>query len=218
MIELNYFDCRGRVQPIRNYLNERDIPFIDNRVSIADSQDWAGKAQDASFCGNLGLLPALHKDGEVINETLVIAFEIEPSMSLQERMLISSTYDDVIVNVGLLIWADMAFPGLDLKATTKIMFTRMMHRFARYEQSEILDANGRFFTLAQHFLGESIDAARYAFGTNFEAVLQKCSRLHAFDLRYQELASRFARPIQFTGRPNEIEAVKAIRRATPNAS
>jgi len=210
MIELNYFDCRGRIQAIRNFLNQRDIPFVDNRVSVNDGfQEWSLKSQDQDFCGKLGLLPTLrlHKDAALISETLVMAFELEPNMSLDERMLISSVYDDVIENVGLLIWVDFAFPGADVKASMQIMFDRMMRLFNHHEHSSLLNDNGeRFFSLAQHFMGESLDSMRYVFGAAFEKALELRPRLNDFDKRYSEWLTRVKRPSQFTGRPNEPEA------------
>lgn len=209
MIELNYFDCRGRVQAIRNYLHERDIPFVDNRVSVKSPEEWALKSQDANLSGSLGLLPTarLAPQGPLVSETLVIAFELAPNMTLTERAMISSAYDDVIENVGLLLWADFACPGVDVKAMAAIMFQRMMKLFAHYENSPVLADNGeRFFSLAQHFVGEAIDAARYVFDEKFDAFLKDKARLSDFDNRYSEFRTRFARPSQFTGRPDEANS------------
>lgn len=209
---LNYFDCRGRAQPIRNYLHERGIAFVDNKISVNDGfQQWSVAAKDPALSGEFGMLPTLDLgDGTLVSEALVIALQLEKSMSLHEQMLVSSTYQDVIINLGMLIWADVAFPGCDFPSTAKGTYDRMMLRFRAYENSLKKLGNAEPFTLAHHFLGEGLDAAIYTFGPRFEGFLADFPNLSEFYSRYRRKFSMHPRPSQFTARPMEADVVKRI--------
>lgn len=149
--------------------------------------------------------------GPIIAESLVIAQELDNSMSLNDKMLISAVYQEVIQYIGLLIWADLAFPGVDRKSFAQGLFSRMTQRFSRFEQFFILKDDGLNFSMADHFLGEGIDAAIYAFGNKFVEFLSSCPKLSSFYENYHTKIREYCRPQQFTGRPQEANVVKELR-------
>ncbi|HLF12007.1 MAG TPA: hypothetical protein VJA26_12405 [Gammaproteobacteria bacterium] len=140
-ISLTYFDARGRAQYLRYYLHYRDVRYDDDRVPLsADFSAWLAIRGDRAIVGPFHKLPALHWDGRTIVETLVIhAFlhktlgdqaRLSEDENLRHAMLTSSLHVDVMLPIGTLIWAEVAYAGVDLSALTKRTVERLRSHLA----------------------------------------------------------------------------------------
>ena len=133
---LTYFDARGRAQHLRHYLHYRDVRYEDDRVPLsADFSAWLAIRGDRSIAGPFHKLPVLHWDGRIIVETLMIHAFLHKALGDQARlsedenlrhgMLTSSLHVDVMLPIGTLIWAEVAYAGVDLSALTKRTVERL---------------------------------------------------------------------------------------------
>ena len=129
-ITLRYFDARGRAQFLRYYLEYRGIPFDDDRVPLSSNfSAWLAIRDDRSIAGPFHKLPVLHWGDRLIAETLVIrsflhealgdAAKLSDEDNARDAMLASSIYGELMLPMGLLIWADLLYEGVDLSALAK---------------------------------------------------------------------------------------------------
>jgi hypothetical protein len=230
-IVLRYFDCRGRAQFVRHYLACREIEHTDERVALSPTfEAWQAIRSDRSVAGPFHKLPVLHWGDSRIAETPVIhaflhrAIGDEALLSedenLRHAMLFSSLYNDVMMPMGILIWADLTFRGLDLEAYSKAVLARMRGHFGSLDRT--VDewqwhrgATKRPVMLADCLLWEELDVAQHVFGEHL--------RLHEFaalSRLYHEAPGRAvferliaARPASVTGRglTGEAETLAKIR-------
>lgn len=121
-LRLRYFDCRGRVGALRQFLRHKKIAFDDDRVPRqAVASAWQQQKRHLEFGGPFAKLPVLWADDWPIAETLAIQHFVDrktrPSLLLSAGLahasLQSHLYQDVLVNLGLLVWGNLAFPGVD---------------------------------------------------------------------------------------------------------
>lgn len=229
-ITLRYFDARGRAQFVRYYLRIREFPFTDERVPIADGMAaWRSLRGDRGKTGPFQKLPVLHWGNRLIAETLMIgaflhealgdARQLSDDDNLRQGML-TSTLCDVMASLAQSIYADIAYPGADLKATSARSLERLKSHLTSIDQALhdwqwLARSKKRPAMLADCLLWEEIDAAATVFGPHLS--LGEFPTLAAF---YEEFVGRErctqllkenACPI--TARPQESDAIAAIQAA-----
>ena len=226
---LRYFAARGRAQFLRYYFRIRDIPFVDEEVELsADFAAWTAIRGDRTKSGPFQKLPVLHCEGQQIAETPVIATfvhehfgdarSLSASENLQHAMLASCLYVDVMMPIGMLIWADLAFVGVDVSAAAKRTLERMnahLHNIERtlIEWQWFARADKRPTTVADCLLWDQLMTATQVFGKHLK--LSDHETLSGFfgefPARAQCLKMLQTHPCQITGLPGEPEALAAIR-------
>ena len=189
-VVVRYFDCRGRVQFIRHYLSARELEHIDDRVPLSDTfEEWAAMRDDRARVGPFHKLPVMHCGDRTIAETLVIRDFLHRAsgderllseeQNLRHSMLTSSLYNDVMMPLGILIWAKLAMPGVDVAAYAKQTLARVRGHLGSLEKTlEEWDwaeaARARPIMLADCLLWEELDVAQHVFGEH--------ARLHELPL------------------------------------
>jgi hypothetical protein len=229
-ITLRYFDARGRAQFVRYYLRIREFPFTDERVPIADGMAaWRSLRGDRGKTGPFQKLPVLHWGNRLIAETLMIgaflhealgdARQLSDDDNLRQGML-TSTLCDVMAGLAQLIYADIAYPGVDLKATSARSLERLKLHLASIDQALhdwqwLARSKKRPPTLADCMLWEELDAATTVLGPHLG--LGEFASLGAF---YEEFAGRERclqllreNPCPITACPQEGDAIAAIQAA-----
>jgi glutathione S-transferase len=227
-ITLRYFAARGRAQFLRYYLRARGVPFSDERVPLsADFAAWGAMRDDRSRTGPFHKLPVLVFDGRLVAETLPIAAFLHTMLGdeatltaddrVQHEMLLSSLYTDVTMQIGTLLWAEVLFPGADLRAVSKRTLDQLRQRLAAIERTlgewQWLErTRSRPVMLADCLLWEALDIAKHVFGARLESsspILGRC---------YEDFAARAVcealkgeQPSPITGRPAEADAIAKIQ-------
>jgi glutathione S-transferase len=179
-VVVRYFDCRGRVQFIRHYLRARALEHTDDRVPLSEGfEAWAAMRGDRSRAGPFHKLPILHCGDRLIAETLVIRDFLhrvsgdEGLLSEEENarhsMLSSSLYNDIMMPLGILIWAKLSIPGVDVAAFARQTLARVRGHLASLDKT--LDewswhesAAKRPSMLADCLLWEELDVAQLVLG------------------------------------------------------
>jgi hypothetical protein len=228
-IVLRYFDARGRAQFLRYFLRARGIPYTDDRVPLsADFAPWAAIRNDRSIVGPFHKLPVLRWGERMIAETLVIqsflhrALGDEAALSEQDNlrhaMLVSSLYNDVMLPVGILLWAEVMFAGADMKAVATRTAERLrMHLLALERTLEewhwLERGRERPVLTGDCLLWEELSVLQHVFGKH--AGLEAAPGLARF---HREFAAREiceqvlgAEPCPVTARPGELEAIVEIQ-------
>jgi len=201
-ITLRYFAARGRAQFLRYFLRARQVPFTDERVALtADFAAWRAIRDDRSIAGPFHKLPVLIFDGRLVAETLPIAEFLHGALgdparlstddNLCHKMLLSSVYQDVMMPIGTLLWAEAVYPGVDFGALAKRTLERMQQQLKGLEQT-LLEwqwlerARSRPVMVADCMLWEELDVAQRALGP-------------ALNLQAQPLLARFHRDFAARG-------------------
>jgi glutathione S-transferase len=228
---LRYFAARGRAQFLRYYFRVRNIDFIDEEVALsADFAAWAPIRGDRALSGPFHKLPVLHCDGQLIAETPVIATfvhrrfgdeqRLSPAVNLQHSMLLSSLFIDVLTPIGLLIWLDAAYVGVDVPAAAKRSLERVnaqMHNIERtlIEWQWFAHMGDRPIMVADCLLWEELSVLQHVFGPHVP--LGSWPELARF---YAEFAGRAVcerelatKPRPVTGRPEEPAAIAKLQQA-----
>jgi glutathione S-transferase len=179
-VVVRYFDCRGRAQFVRHYLRARELEHTDDRVPLSEGfEAWVAMRGDRARVGPFHKLPVLHCGDRTIAETLVIrdflhrASGDESLLSEEQNarhsMPISSLYNDVMLPLGILIWAKFSMPGIDVGAYAKQTLARVRGHLGSLEKT--LDEWGwregaakRPVMLADCLLWEELDVAQHVFG------------------------------------------------------
>jgi hypothetical protein len=229
-ITLRYFDTRGRAQFVRYYLRLRDFPFTDERIPTTDGMAaWRSLRGDRGKTGPFQKLPVLHWGNRLIAETLMIAAFLHEALgdarqlsdddNLRQGML-TSALCDVMASTAQLIYADIAYPGVDLKPTAARSLERLKLHLGSIDQALhdwqwLPRSTKRPPTLADCLLWEELDVAHTVFGEHL--ALGELGSLAAFYAEFagrercQQLLRENACPI--TARPQEAEAIAAIQAA-----
>jgi glutathione S-transferase len=225
---LRYFAARGRAQFLRYYLRIREIAFTDEEVELSpDFAAWAAIRGDRSVSGPFQRLPVLHCDGHLIAETPVIAAfvhrrfgderSLSASQNLQHAMLLSSLYSDVMMPVGILIWADIALVGVDVAALAKRTLERMNALFHNLERTLIewqwfAQTAQRPVTVADCLLWEELSVAQHVFGAHMPlGSWPELARFHAEFAGLGVCERELAKPRPVTGRPGEPEVIAKLQ-------
>lgn len=230
-VTLRYFDCRGRAQHLRYFLRYRNIPFTDERVPLgADFSAWAQLKPDRARSGYFQKLPVLHWGDELVVETSVIHRwlhrqlkddqRLSPQENLRHEMLASSCFGDLLLPVGMLIWAELAYPGADISKIAPLSLGRVRGHLAILEQTLAEwdwweQSKTREQMVTDCLLWNVLSVALDTFGTGLQ--LESCPRLYEFH-RHCSGQSLFTamlaeQPCQITGRPGEAEAILRIQAA-----
>ena len=227
-VTLRYFAARGRAQFIRYYLRARGVRFTDERVPLsADFSAWTAMRDDRSRTGPFQKLPVLVFDGQLVAETLPIATFLhaalgdEALLTAEERghheMLLSTLYVDVTMAVGTLLWAEVVYPGADMRAVAKRTFDRLRQHLATVERTlaewEWRErSRARPVMLADCLLWESLDVATHVFGARLELPSPILSGWHdGFAARAACEALKDENACPITARPGEAEAILKIQ-------
>jgi hypothetical protein len=233
---LRYFAARGRAQFLRYYFQAREIPFVDEEVALsADFAAWAPIRSDRALSGPFQKLPVLHCDGHLIAEMPVLAAyvhrrfgdeqRLSPAENLQHAMLLSSLFGDVMTPIGLLIWLDAVYAGIDLAAAAKRGLERVnaqMHNIERtlIEWQWFAHLPNRPVMVADCLLWEELSVLQHVFGSHVP--LGSWPELARF---YAEFVGRgvcerqlAAKPRPVTGRPGEPAAIAKLQQALAPAS
>ena len=226
-ITLRYFDARGRVQFIRDYMSIRGVAYTDERVPLsADFSAWLAIRDDATRTGPFRKLPVLEFDREVISETLVIVSFLHERLGDRQRlsaienrhheMLASSLYTDILVPVGTLIWADRMFPGTVVAEAAQQTLGRVRRLLSTLnttlEEWGWLARSGPE-TLADCLLWDQIMTAVQVFGKHLGlGDLEALSRFYGeFPAREKCLKMLELEPCPITARPGEAAMIEVIR-------
>jgi glutathione S-transferase len=227
-ITLRYFDARGRAQFIRYYLTCREIDFDDDRVPLgAGFSEWLALRDNQAVTGPFKRLPVLQFDDEQVSEALVIANFVHDRLgdagrltqkdNLRHSMLLSSLYGDLLIPLGMLVWASRMYPGVDLRAHLELVVGRLRNYLAVLDQALadwgwLATARDRGPTLGDCLIWEELDALEAILG-GFIA-LEDFPTLRAFHAEHPAqptlLAYRDAHPCPFSGNPSERESIQSI--------
>ena len=230
-ITLRYFDARGRAQFLRYYFHIREIQFSDERVAVGDNfAAWQAIRDDRSLTGPFRKLPVLQFGDRLVPETLLIASFVHEALgdagsisdedNMRHGMLTSSLIQDAMTPIGMLLWADVVFPGGDVAAVAKRTLERLLQHCSSIEQS-LIDwrwqerARRRRVMLVDCLLWEELNVATQVFGSKFD--LGPTPLLQSF---HEEFSGREGceavlrdHPCPITARPNESAAIEAIQKS-----
>ncbi len=230
-VVLRYFDCRGRAQFIRHYLACRELEHADERVALSPGfEAWQAMRGDRARAGAFHKLPVLHCGERLVSETLVIqAFLhrasgdeelLSEAESSRHAMLSSSLYHDVMLPIGILVWADLALRGVDVGALAHQSLGRIRTHFGSLDHTlEEWDwcrtAEKRPVMLTDCLLWEEIDVAQRVFGEHLRleefGTLSRAHHESPGRATFEGLLA--SRPVSVTGRgvASETEALTKIR-------
>ena len=233
-IVLRYFPVLGRVQALRHALLDAGIAHEDLQIPL---EKWPEHKADTAIAGPFGGLPTLSWDEGFISETLPIATFLAKRLGHYEGLsdiqiafhesIISNCYVEGICRLGELVWSDLIYPGVDLKASLPMLIGRIVDKMARLsaiapEGGFWGDAHAKRPVMSDFFAAETLYVLRYVLGSSREAALRpKMPRLFAMEDALRErpsLAAAFAsRPQAFTGHPSEAAAVAKLQEADLSA-
>jgi glutathione S-transferase len=230
-ITLRYFDCRGRAQYFRYYFRQRNIAFIDSRISLKDGfSAWMEVKADHRQTGPFQKLPVLHwgeqqiAEGAVIHQWLHKQSGDEAKLStednLRHSMLSSSLASEVMTTIALLLWQEIMHPKSDLIETARTMLKRLHDHMrlidtALHDWQWLAGLQKRPVMLTDCLLWEELSVLQTVFGAAFTlsefptlaALWQQCPGRAQF----QQLLD--AHPSQLTGRPQEADVIARIQQA-----
>jgi hypothetical protein len=226
---LRYFDARGRAQFLRAFLTVRDVHFTDERVPLdPDWASWLAIKSVRSLSGPFAQLPVLQLADDLIPEALVIAHYLHRETgdaaalgaadAVRHDALLSFAYTNLMVSLGILVWADLMFPGVDMPTYVTAAHGRFERALAPLD--EALDEwswtqrmHARPVTIADCLLWEELDQAFAVFGPHL--CLDDKPHVARFHAEHPARATfgrlLAARPSQITGRPGEAATIEAIR-------
>ncbi len=228
---LRYFAARGRAQFLRYYFLNRNIDFTDEEVALsADFAAWGPIRAERTLSGPFNKLPVLHCDGHLVVETPVICTFVHRRFGDEERlshaenlkhaMLVSSLFIDVMTPIGMLVWLDAAYVGVDVAAATKRSLERLNSHLHNIERTLIewqwfAHMDDRPIMVADCLLWEELSVVQHVFGPHVP--LGSWPELARF---YAEFAGRAvcerqlaAKPRPVTGRPGEPAAIARLQQA-----
>jgi hypothetical protein len=227
-IRLTYFDARGRAQYLRYYLLSRDVAFEDHRVPLSGTfSEWLAIRPDRSVCGPFHKLPVLRWNEQLVPETSVIQAFLHEQLGDRARLsdednlrhgILSSTLSiDVMMPIGMLIWADVAYQGVDVAAMAKRTSERLRAHLVALDRTLdewgwVASASERPVMLADCFLWEELSVAKQVFGDVLK--LEETPTLNHIlaDSPVRAVADDLlrARACQITGRPAEADMLAKL--------
>ena len=227
--ELKYFNVRGRAQFLRYFLLCRKIPFADERLPLgAGFEAWQAIRPDRSITGPFQKLPVLRWGDRVIAETTVIASFLQresgdarllsEAESLQHEMLISTVYVDLMMQIGILLWSEVAFAGADFVTSAKRILERIQSHLTVLDRTLVewqwLElSTGRPVMVADCILWDQIDCIQHISGGKFLDGTPTLAQFYR-DCPARETFEGLLRtnPCSVTARPGEDECIARIRK------
>jgi hypothetical protein len=175
-------------------------------------------------------LPVLVYGDRLIPETLMIAAFVHEVLgdagslndddNLRHGMLTSSLVQDVMSPIGILLWSEILFPGIDLGAVAKRTLDRLQQHFVSLEQT--LDewrwperSRRRRVMLADCLLWEELNVAQQVFGPHLSMAETPllAAFLSEFSGRVPCEALLAEQPCAITARPEEAAAIEKIQQS-----
>jgi hypothetical protein len=229
-VELRYFEIRGRGQPLRDLLLEAaaadaTLVFEDLQLSFGD---WDRRQQDAEISGAYRALPTLSWDGQVLQETLPIATFLSArlghyggrdALAIARLEAISSLcFTDIAATIGLILWAEVDFPGVDLAQAYPRNLSRILAKLASLDASAPEQGwfGGAQPVASDFFALEAWESLCQLLGARAAALPARFSRLHALAERTRArpaLARGWAaRPARCSGNPDEPDVLARLGR------
>jgi glutathione S-transferase len=230
-IVLKYFPIRGRAQAIRHALADGSVDFEDVRLSLAE---WPDRSAEPTFAGPYRALPTLTWDGPTIGETLPIAAFIARQLGQYDELdhfsvarlegVCSHAYLEAIVRAGEVIWADFAFPGVDLVRFWPGVLGRSVGKMAHLDRQLQKDAwfGGSGPAVADFFAGEAYETLAHTLGAARQPVLRtRLPNLAALAARIRQRPSLSRawerRPPNHTAHPDEASVLERLAAADLSA-
>ncbi|HEY3519068.1 MAG TPA: hypothetical protein VGL98_18605, partial [Gammaproteobacteria bacterium] len=138
--------------------------------------------------------------------------------NMRHGLLTSSLYTDMLMQLGILLWAEIMYPGADLAPAAKRTLDRLKALCQAVEQSLIdwrwLDRlRNRRIMLADCLLWEELDAARVVFGPHWSLAATPTLARFYDDFQGRGICEALLaeRPCPITARPNEAEGIAKIQ-------
>jgi hypothetical protein len=230
-ITLRYFDCRGRMQPFRYYLRLRNIPFVDARISLKEGfAAWQQVKNDPRITGPFLKLPVMHWGELQLSETSVIhdwlhsklgdEARLDEQARLQHAMLSSSCRSELMSPLAILMWQELMYPGTQLSDTlpmsTKLILGHVQVLEATLQQWQwFAKLKHRPLMLADCLLWEVLSVVELVFADKVEwntlPGLQRFYHEGEGPTLFRHMLAEH--PCQFSGRPQEAEALQRIHAA-----
>lgn len=218
---LRYFDCWGRAQGIRDFLNDQGITFTDERIEKIEATDgrWLQRQADKPATLNAyRALPVLEWGDQRVEQTeaisLFLTLETGPiarddSMNLvRHASAFSFAHQDLILPMALFLWSPIFSPEKDLKTQAE-QNAQLIEKRAPAISKYIEGAKGSFLfgdvpSIADCGLFSAGLAAELLFGRRFtwgsKQVLDWKARMHE---RLAAHPSWKERPTDISGSPVE---------------
>ena len=223
-ITLRYFDCRGRAQPLRFFLQHMGADFVDERVRFDDGwQQWALLKSDPKKSGPFGKLPVLEWSGELISETNPIyAFVQEQLADSPQRQRILSAQSALASDLGSLfelLNLDLVAPGTHYGAAEARVREGLEDSLRRYEAlASGIDSPfdpPRFHSIAAFWLLEVWQLSEALFGDSAWALVDPHPKLRSLLDEIVSLPAVVQQspevPAHWSARPDEAMRWKALR-------
>lgn len=125
---LRYFDCWGRAQGIRDFLNDQGIPFTDERIEKVEATDgrWLQRQADKPATLNaFRALPVLEWGQERVEQTEAISLFLtlktglistsDTSNLVRHASAFAFAHQDLFLPMALFLWTPIFSPEKDLK-------------------------------------------------------------------------------------------------------
>jgi len=223
-IILRYFDCRGRAQPLRYYLEHLGVKFIDERVPFTDGWNtWAVMKGNPELSGPFGKLPVLVWDGHLLVETnLISSFlqqELDPSPKAMLINQAQSALSDDLARLYELLNLDLMAPGADIRLVSQRVESDLTDSLRCYEvaagglENPFLHSSGH--SIAAFWLHEVVQMARSLFGNRADVLISGLSYLSEIMANLALLPAlkytNHAVPTFWTARPDEPESLALMQ-------
>ncbi len=219
-MRLLYWDCRGRAQPIRDFLADRAIEFEDEQVASTEGNPhWPALKADRSRTGPFGTLPVFHDGNRMVAETEVIVRYLQQQQGIQPDLTNAADLRDATAQSAAAdtrSWALAAVRSSDASGM-KAYLTWAVDKYRRLDTFVPDDQpyfGGDLPSFADFYSMEAVFDLKHLCGEQAELFLQELPKLH--DL-YQRVAARpgivtgwSARPERLGGLVDELDVLRGL--------
>ncbi|MDD9939589.1 MAG: glutathione S-transferase family protein [Myxococcales bacterium] len=228
-VVLRYWSCRGRAQALADFLFDREVPFVDERVTAGSPPGvWVRMRKDPGRAGPFAALPVLQWGDDVLAETLPIASFLNQTLSLPSRaapsatarhdMLCSAAYLDVSRPLADLIRSPASHPGTSLAKRAHFVLPVVFQKMRLLS----LAVGGRpdYFggetpAVADFFVFEAMEELAYLMGPHGGLLADALPELTEYRerLRARPAMARLFRDhrhARFTGFPDEPKSLAEL--------
>ena len=233
-IELRYFDCLGRGEPLRYILYDSGVQFEDFKIGFDEESisvwhnEHKKEVKHSGFFKSLPVLNVYHEDGTVftLSQSLAIAIYLAEKLgyfndfNLEEKarniMIATAAYEDIFSLVNQLLWAPIRNPAADLENEYKKLKVAIAPRLSYL--SSLLGENDYFSgkdkpSLADYFVLYAVQKVQLLFTKEFLEgnngnLLQLKQRLEARENLGKYLPNQ---PAKQTGSPAEQNVLSSLQ-------